>query len=1039
MSEPTPDIERKYSELGREGGILGNAIIAETEAVDGVGRYRYFVNGAIYWHPNIGARVIVGDIRQEWNRRALSAVGQVEINLQAANGDYVVAKLGGGGQVNANRPVAQAWEKFTLIRKDDAGTLNSGDTVYLQTLNNHYLAAIDGVVKATAIGRDSTTLFKIIKVNGLGEIGVDDKIALQAHDGRYVVAEFGGGNVVNANRPQIRTWKTFSLTFMGRGERSSLGYPLEDVIDPDQKVARFQHGVIDLTLIGGFALHPEIRKKWLALEKDGRSIGAPTDDSQPIEPPEEFERRGGYYSKFKKGNIFWTPHTGAHDVRGKILNRWQTLKDTDRFLEYPITDQLETEDGLAHYNHFEWGSIYWLKGAKQAHELHSYIRSKWSELGDQATPYIYLRASNGDYVVAEEGGQIEANVNRTIRGPWETFTLINLPKNVNNELHHGDNIHLQTVNGSFLQAVNGGGGAVKATQTPAGEWETLEIIKVIGSGQIRPGDKIALKTDNGHYLTAENGGGGALTTAGTFIGLWETFSIEFLGGGEQVLGYPNGTQTYDKINKIYEGHFENGELELKDLDAALSFFQQNMALLPFEWNADMNEVYQGTDREAALDRLIDYLNTHQPNIVGLSECFNQSEREKIKTELQPIYPNVIEGPQEGDPLDRNSGLMLLFKNGFDTIQDDHWVITTPDNSHHATVFRQYSNEHRWANRGALHQRIQVQSDDKRSYEFDLFLTQLQTPEQIAHLHSFIEAYRRPGQPALLMGDLNIDALDGRALGSGRPGQYRLIVEQLKAVGSLGQRNGANGKDITADDPAGAFTPDQPPRPADDPARRQTGTRPDYFLSWPGWQYLPRYQGADVAIIQTENKRDISDHYGLQTRMKDLQKWTLSLNKPVSKVTVTLVGFHCLTKIPGSDPDRPYFEMDVNGIPLDTRDQIVEVVSDGDRQTYPIEVNLDAKKIEVPAPVDPPLTEIEITVRGCDQNSFTDDDPNSHSPFRNLPDVKIGEATLTIPLTELLALPQQTSRRVLLLKGDCFLEEPEGEYAVTVEIVATNQI
>ncbi len=40
------------------------------------------------------------------------------------------------------------------------------------------------------------------------------------------------------------------------------------------------------------------------------------------------------------------------------------------------------------------------------------------------------------------------------------------------------------------------------------------------------GKRIALRTDNGHYLTAENGGGGAVVATRTEAGGWETFTVE---------------------------------------------------------------------------------------------------------------------------------------------------------------------------------------------------------------------------------------------------------------------------------------------------------------------------------------------------------------------------------------------------------------------------------------------------------------------------------------------------------------------------------
>ncbi len=55
------------------------------------------------------------------------------------------------------------------------------------------------------------------KLNGSAEIRFGDTIALQAHNGQYLVAEGGGGKTgrnghqVNANRAKIGPWEKFTL------------------------------------------------------------------------------------------------------------------------------------------------------------------------------------------------------------------------------------------------------------------------------------------------------------------------------------------------------------------------------------------------------------------------------------------------------------------------------------------------------------------------------------------------------------------------------------------------------------------------------------------------------------------------------------------------------------------------------------------------------------------------------------------------------------------------------------------------------------
>lgn len=59
------EIGKKWNQLGRENGF-GYPITDELLAANG-GRYNDFENnGSIYWHPDIGAHAVYGDIRTEW-------------------------------------------------------------------------------------------------------------------------------------------------------------------------------------------------------------------------------------------------------------------------------------------------------------------------------------------------------------------------------------------------------------------------------------------------------------------------------------------------------------------------------------------------------------------------------------------------------------------------------------------------------------------------------------------------------------------------------------------------------------------------------------------------------------------------------------------------------------------------------------------------------------------------------------------------------------------------------------------------------------
>jgi LGFP repeat len=59
-------IERKYSDLGGEGGFLGKLTMDLGQCPDGAGYYIHYGGGSIYWSPSTGAHEIHGAIREKW-------------------------------------------------------------------------------------------------------------------------------------------------------------------------------------------------------------------------------------------------------------------------------------------------------------------------------------------------------------------------------------------------------------------------------------------------------------------------------------------------------------------------------------------------------------------------------------------------------------------------------------------------------------------------------------------------------------------------------------------------------------------------------------------------------------------------------------------------------------------------------------------------------------------------------------------------------------------------------------------------------------
>jgi beta-glucanase (GH16 family) len=133
----------------------------------------------------------------------------------ALKGLFVTAENGGGGVVNANRPVASTWETFQL-QDINGGALTSGDLVHLQALDGQFLCAENGgggAVHANRAVASTWETFRVIKVTGGDNVVRDgDQIALRTFiSGNYVSALQGGGDTVVADRTAVQSWETFVI------------------------------------------------------------------------------------------------------------------------------------------------------------------------------------------------------------------------------------------------------------------------------------------------------------------------------------------------------------------------------------------------------------------------------------------------------------------------------------------------------------------------------------------------------------------------------------------------------------------------------------------------------------------------------------------------------------------------------------------------------------------------------------------------------------------------------------------------------------
>lgn len=91
-------------------------------------------------------------------------------------------------------------------------------------------------------------------------------------------------------------------------------------------------------------------------------------------------RAGGASQTFEGGTIFWSPTTGAHAVRGALLDKYAALRWEQGILGYPTSDEYALTDGYSSV--FQYGQIHW-SAATGAHVTTGAIQDRWAASGWQ--------------------------------------------------------------------------------------------------------------------------------------------------------------------------------------------------------------------------------------------------------------------------------------------------------------------------------------------------------------------------------------------------------------------------------------------------------------------------------------------------------------------------------------------------------------------------------------------------------------------------------------------------------------------------------
>ena len=122
-------------------------------------------------------------------------------------------------------------------------------------------------------------------------------------------------------------------------------------------------------------------------------------------------------------------------------------------------------------------------------------------------------------MVAENGGGGDVNCNRTGIGGWESFTPVQVEVDGNTQWA------FQTSNGHYVVAEKSGGDNVNGNRTGIGAWETFQVHAQVDFITAFAGQAIVIQSSNGAYLRAVDGGGAGFDGRGVDHGSEERLAV----------------------------------------------------------------------------------------------------------------------------------------------------------------------------------------------------------------------------------------------------------------------------------------------------------------------------------------------------------------------------------------------------------------------------------------------------------------------------------------------------------------------------------
>ncbi|CCH90152.1 protein of unknown function [Modestobacter italicus] len=394
----TDPVGQAWAASGGEAGPLGASTAAKVCGLVGGGCFQTFQQGAVYWSPGTGARLVLsGPVRDRWAATRWETgplgypVGDTVCGAaggtcsQAFQGGSVVSSTAGGTRV-VRGAIRDRWTASgslsgplgAPVGEETCGLRDGGcfqaferGAVYWSPGTGARLVLSGAVRDRWAAARWETGALGY--PTGDTTCGLRDAGCFQLFQGGSVYVSAGSRATVVTGALRDR-WGASGW------ENGALGYPTADQVCGLRDggcFQTFQKGAVYRSNTTGarLVLSGAVRDRWAAARWETGALGYPTGDTTCG------LRDGGCFQLFQGGSVYVSAGSRATVVTGALRDRWGASGWENGPLGYPTADQVcGLRDGGC-FQVFQQGSVYW-SPASGAHALtNRYTRERWGALG----------------------------------------------------------------------------------------------------------------------------------------------------------------------------------------------------------------------------------------------------------------------------------------------------------------------------------------------------------------------------------------------------------------------------------------------------------------------------------------------------------------------------------------------------------------------------------------------------------------------------------------------------------------------------------